>query len=254
MPQSRRALIATGIALTLALSACAAPAEQSQTATNDDTHTSTPGTPSNSQGTAEQGQTTSDPQPGVSTPQVQAPKTASAFSEAKWAIRPELNTVMGTEAHVYGDRIVLHGETDTAAYDTDGKQVWHLTRDPGSTTTLTQLSPTVIALTTNTHSAGTGLGTSTPQIHVQVINITDGNTIAEHTIDNDSAMPFTAKGPGLGDATLNPTAWAVTADGKLHEKTGIDGIATIGNTVITMKGDAVTTDSWTSVTFWDSPT
>ena len=235
--------LTTGALLALALTACGtttpAPALSS-------TGTSSTAAPTSAA-------TTSDsPSSSASEPAVGGPKTARAFGPATWAIKPEIDTIALAKAHVYGNRVLLHTATETVAYDPQGQEVWRLTRDSQTPPAIVPMSPTVIGLVTTGSSDNSGLAQSKPQTQVQVVDLADGSTVAEHTLDavTNTANPTA---PGLSLASPDGGSEVITPDGAIRTLEDVDMAGAVGDTVITSKDEVIGTDTWSSEAFWDEP-
>lgn len=239
MPRHHRTLT-TGALLALTLTACGTTAPDP--------------TPSN-MGTSTTAAPTSPDAKSVSssTPAIDGPKTAGAFGPATWAIKPEIDTIALAKAHVYGNRVLLHTATETVAYDPQGQEVWRLTRDSQTPPAIVPMSPTVIGLVTTGSSDNTGLAQSKPRMHVQVVDLTHGRTVAEHTINAAENLAPELTTPGLGISNFGGLAQAITPDGTIHPLENIDRAGTVGDTVITSKDEVIGTDTWSSAAYWDEP-
>lgn len=243
MPRHHRALT-TGVLLALALAACGTTTPDPDPSRTDTSSTAAPTSAA----------TTSDsPSSSASTPSVGGPKTASAFGPATWAFKPEIDTIALAKAHVYGNRVLLHTATETVAYDPEGEEVWRLTRDTQTPPAVVPLSPTVIGLVTTGSSDNTGLAQSKPQMHVQIVDLADGSTVAERTVDAAENLAPELTNPGLGISNFGGPAQAITPDGAIHTLEDVDMAGAVGDTVITSKDEVIGTDTWSSEAFWDEP-
>lgn len=244
MPRHHHALTA-GVLLALALTACG-----TTPATSPSPSTPTPDSTTGSVSPADNipGQPTASPAPAVS-----GPKTASAFGPAVWAIKPNIDAVATAKAHVFGNRVVLRTATETVAYDSQGKEVWRITHNAPTPATIVPMSPTVIGLVNTGKSDDSGLAQSKPQMQVRVVNLTDGTTIAERTIVAASNVAPELTTPGLGLTNFQGPTQAITSDGTVHTVEGVDQAGTVGDTVIRMRNQVVSTGRWTSDAFWDDP-
>lgn len=243
MPRHHYALT-TGVLLALTLTACG-------TTTPDPA----PSSAGASTTTASVGTATSSGShsASASAPAVNGPKTANVFGPATWAIKPEIDAIATAQAHTYGNRVLLHTATETVAYDPQGQEVWRMTRDTETPPTVVAMSPTVIGLVTTGSSDNTGLAQSKPQMHVQVVNLADGSTVAEHTIDAADVSTPTLTTPGLGINNFGGPTQSITPDGAIHTLENVDMAGAVGDTVITSKDEVIGTDTWSSAAFWDEP-
>lgn len=154
---------------------------------------------------------------------------------------------------MYGNRVLLHTATETVAYNPQGQEAWRLTRDTKTPPIIVPMSPTMIGLVTTGSSDNSGLAKSKPQMHVQVVDLSNGSTVAEHTIDAANNLAPELTNPGLGITNHGGPAQAITPDGTIHPLENIDRAGTVGDTVITFKDEVVGTDTWSSKAFWDEP-
>lgn len=242
MSRHHRTLTA-GALLALTLTACGTTTPDPDPSSTDTSSTAAPTSAA----------TTSDsPSSSASTPAVGGPKTASAFGPATWAIKPEIHTIALAKARVYGNRVLLHTATETVAYDPQGQEVWRLTRDSQTPPAIVDMSPTVIGLVTTGSSDNSGLAQSKPQTQVQVVDLADGSTVAEHTLDavTNTANPTA---PGLSLASPDGGSEVITPDGAIRTLEDVDMAGAVGDIVITSKDEVIGTNTWSSAAFWDEP-
>lgn len=243
MPRHHAALT-TGAVLALTLTACGTTTPAPALSSTGTSSTAAPTGPASSSGS---------PSSSASTPSVDGPKTASAFGPATWAIKPKIDTIALAKAHVYGNRVLLHIATETVAYDPQGQEAWRLTRDTQTPPIIVPMSPTAIGLVTTGSSDNTGLAQSKPQIHVQIVDLTDGSTVAERTVDAAENLAPELTNPGLGISNFGGPAQAITPDGAIHTLEDVDMAGAVGDTVLTSKDEVVGTDTWSSEALWDEP-